>query len=379
MPWMSFAASAGSSLLGSLGSRSAKRRQQEAADAAIRLKGQKYEEGKQYQQPWLNAGTDALSQLQQRLPDLTAGYDPAKLLTEPGYQFGLSEGQRTLEQSLAASGMTSSGAALKRAARYGTDYATTKLDEAFTRDRQTRLDAIGVLQNLAGGGQRTAENLSREGNSYADSVAGDIMGKANAGAANDIAQGNIWGNLLNQGASAFGSMRTPSGAGDMGINTGTLTGEQRRLRYLADGGPVRAEPRVGTRAPQRQGGGGGGLTREAVLAALDAARTPQQPAPVQPQPGLIPRVEVAVDRATSTKQYASGGPVRGKSGGKADTVPARLSDGEHVIDAEVVAMLGDGNTEAGHALLEELKQRVRQFKRQAPPGKPAPALEIEVE
>ena len=101
------------------------------------------------------------------------------------------------------------------------------------------------------------------------------------------------------------------------------------------------------------------------------------------QPGTIPRVELAVDRATGTRAYADGGPVRGaikgKSGGKADTVPAHLSSGEHVFDAEIVAMLGDGNTEAGHKLLEDLKQRVRAFKRKAPPGRPAPSLELEPE
>jgi hypothetical protein len=51
--------------------------------------------------------------------------------------------------------------------------------------------------------------------------------------------------------------------------------------------------------------------------------------------------------------------VPGEAPGRSDDVPAMLSAGEHVIDAETVAMLGEGNTEAGHALLEELKQRVR--------------------
>ena len=68
---------------------------------------------------------------------------------------------------------------------------------------------------------------------------------------------------------------------------------------------------------------------------------------------------------------------RRRRGGKADDVTAHLSGGEHVFDAEVVAMLGDGNTEAGHKLLEELKARVRAYKRQAPAGRPAPSLELE--
>ena len=57
--------------------------------------------------------------------------------------------------------------------------------------------------------------------------------------------------------------------------------------------------------------------------------------------------------------YAAGGPVMGANPGRADNVPAMLSEGEHVLDAETVALLGDGNSAAGHALLEELKERVR--------------------
>lgn len=383
MPWLSLAASAGSTLLQSSASGKAADRQRAAAEAAAKLKKDQLEEGLQLQQPYYAAGTDALSQLQQRLPQLTAGYDPSRLLTEPGYQFGLDQGQQTLERSLAAKGTGVSGEALKRAAMFGTDYSTTKLGEAFNRDRATRMDAIGTLQGLAGGGQRAGEWMGGARERYAGNASADILGAANTGAANDIAQGNIWGNLLNQGASTLKGIKMPGGGGD--TYQGAAGDPERQLRFFADGGAVRAEPRPGTRGPMRQGGGGGALSREAVLAALDAARVQPQQDPAQLQAGelspfrngVIPRVEMAVDRATGTRTYADGGAVKGKTGGKADKVSAKVSPGEHIFDAEVVAMLGDGNTEAGHKLLEELKARVRQYKRNAPPGRPAPSLELE--
>lgn len=50
------------------------------------------------------------------------------------------------------------------------------------------------------------------------------------------------------------------------------------------------------------------------------------------------------------------------SGGRADDVPAMLSDGEYVIDAETVAMLGDGSNKAGAKKLDDLRVNLRKHK-----------------
>ena len=52
--------------------------------------------------------------------------------------------------------------------------------------------------------------------------------------------------------------------------------------------------------------------------------------------------------------------------------PAALSEGEYVIPADVVAMLGDGNTQAGAEMLDKFIEQVRMAKQggtkeQAPP------------
>ncbi len=54
--------------------------------------------------------------------------------------------------------------------------------------------------------------------------------------------------------------------------------------------------------------------------------------------------------------------VAGPDSGQADTVPARLSDGEYVIDAATVSDLGDGNNEAGARQLDALRHRVAKHK-----------------
>lgn len=54
--------------------------------------------------------------------------------------------------------------------------------------------------------------------------------------------------------------------------------------------------------------------------------------------------------------------VRGGGSGRDDTVNARLSDGEYVMDAETVAMLGDGSTDAGARRLDDMRSQLRKHK-----------------
>jgi hypothetical protein len=56
--------------------------------------------------------------------------------------------------------------------------------------------------------------------------------------------------------------------------------------------------------------------------------------------------------------YAVNGPGTGRS----DEIPALLSDGEYVIDAETVALLGDGSSKAGANRLDQFRINVRKDK-----------------
>jgi len=72
-----------------------------------------------------------------------------------------------------------------------------------------------------------------------------------------------------------------------------------------------------------------------------------------------------------TTQMAQGGLskiaylARGAGTGRSDEIPARLSDGEYVIDAETVAMIGDGSTDAGSKRLDEMRTAIRKHKGKA--------------
>ena len=65
--------------------------------------------------------------------------------------------------------------------------------------------------------------------------------------------------------------------------------------------------------------------------------------------------------------YGEGGDsryVEGPGDGRDDQIPAMLSDGEYVIDAETVALLGNGSNKAGADLLDKFRVNVRKHKGQ---------------
>jgi hypothetical protein len=67
--------------------------------------------------------------------------------------------------------------------------------------------------------------------------------------------------------------------------------------------------------------------------------------------------------AADDMRFARGGfAVEGAGDGRDDKIPALLSDGEYVIDAETVALLGNGSNKAGAELLDSFRVKVRKQK-----------------
>jgi hypothetical protein len=53
------------------------------------------------------------------------------------------------------------------------------------------------------------------------------------------------------------------------------------------------------------------------------------------------------------------GMVMGAGDGQSDHIPAKLSDGEYVMDASTVSALGNGSNDAGARVLDKFRQNVR--------------------
>lgn len=90
--------------------------------------------------------------------------------------------------------------------------------------------------------------------------------------------------------------------------------------------------------------------------------------PPQNPPGLptrpLPMMQRAMGGLAMYGFHSGGAPrlVRGPGTGRSDDIPAVLSDGEYVIDAETVALLGDGSTDEGARRLDELRKKLRMQK-----------------
>ena len=69
---------------------------------------------------------------------------------------------------------------------------------------------------------------------------------------------------------------------------------------------------------------------------------------------------------------ATGHYVKGRGDGQSDDIPAMLADGEYVFDADTVAQLGNGSSDAGAKLLDHFRQSLREHKRSAPSDKIPP-------
>ena len=64
----------------------------------------------------------------------------------------------------------------------------------------------------------------------------------------------------------------------------------------------------------------------------------------------------------SPLKAAQGTYVKGGGTGTSDSIPAKLSDGEYVIDAQTVSMLGNGSSDAGASKLDKMREEIRKQK-----------------
>lgn len=182
--------------IGGSAARSAAKTQAKAANNATALQREMFERTNEQQAPYRQAGYTALQDLLgMRLNDVTPG--PESVMNEPGYQFGMREGMRGIENSAAARGMGLSGAALRAASRFNSDYAGTRYNDAFNRSQAAFGNRWNRLASLAGIGQTANQQTASAGQNFANQAGQNMMGAANAQAAAGMARGNIYGSALN--------------------------------------------------------------------------------------------------------------------------------------------------------------------------------------
>jgi len=154
------------------------------------------------------------------------------LENDPGYQFGLSEGNKALDRKFAAGGGYFSGAAVKAANRFGQDYAGTKFNEAFSRDNTTKSRAANFLSSVASMGANAAAQTGNASIATGNAIANNMTGAGNAQAAGTVGAYNAWGNALGQ----IGNNYQQNQAMQSSNNNATYSGNPLAKWGASDGG-----------------------------------------------------------------------------------------------------------------------------------------------
>jgi hypothetical protein len=199
MSWIA-AAIAGSAIVGAVGSNIAAGTQAAGQQTAANTQLSMFNTINQQEQPFIQAGYGATSQLNQMLApggQLVRGFTPQDFLNnlDPGYQFQLQTGGQALRNADTPGVGALSGPALKDLMSFNQGMAATGYQSAFNRF-QTQNNAIfSRLFGIAGLGQNAASNVGTSGTQLGTGIA-----QAQAGAAGSIAGGIVGGTNAISGA-----------------------------------------------------------------------------------------------------------------------------------------------------------------------------------
>jgi hypothetical protein len=185
-----------------------------AADRAAELQYKQFQEQKELQAPFREAGLTAQNRLldylglskDKKAPGygtLMRDFSMKDYTADPGYAFRLSEGTKALERTAAARGGLLSGSTLRGAQRFGQDLASQEYQNAFNRYQINRGNKLTPLQSLLGSGQSATNVLGSAGQNYATQAGENYMGAANARASGYVGSANALSNAFGGVTNAF--------------------------------------------------------------------------------------------------------------------------------------------------------------------------------
>lgn len=185
-----------------------------AADKAAATQMGMYNQTRSDLAPFREMGTTAGSQLMSRLSELTAPIvmDQATLEKTPGYQFNRFQGLKGVQNSAAARGLGSSGAALKGAAAFATGLADNTYQNQFQNAVTNQTNAFNRLKSLVDTGENAAAQTGVLGEKAAYNTGQAQIGAGNAQAA----AANATGSAVNSFANTVGGAAYKGLFGNMG-------------------------------------------------------------------------------------------------------------------------------------------------------------------
>jgi hypothetical protein len=174
-----------------------------ATDRAVQLQNEQYQQMRADQAPYRAAGQTALNAL---IPLATnyQKFGADQFQQDPGYQFRLSEGQRSMAHSAGNRGGLVSGTSLKAMQDYAQNSASNEYTNAFNRYQSERNAQLQPLQSLAGVGQSSTNFTNAAGANNANTVGNALISQAGNAANAGMIGSNAYGNAFSSIGSAYG-------------------------------------------------------------------------------------------------------------------------------------------------------------------------------
>lgn len=196
--------------------------QHQDAMASLDFTKQQYADSVKRSQPWVDAGTGAIGQIQSDMAngvyhDWTGKFNAPDSVTEqndPGFQFRLAEGQKALERSAAAKGGLTTGGTLKALTQYGQDFGSNEYSHVYDRvfqqyqqgynefnanqtnrfNRYAAISGVGQMTSAQQGqlGQQASTNVNNILSTDAANQGQQINNAAAARASGYVGSANAW-------------------------------------------------------------------------------------------------------------------------------------------------------------------------------------------
>lgn len=202
----------------------------------------------------IQRSTNDLNQRGDFANSLLHQFGAADFQKDPGYDFRMREGQKSVENSAAARGMQLSGATLKAMQRFGQDFASNeygKASDRFSADRSFAANEYGNafnrlsadrsfgadqmnssynrfntnttnqynrLAGVAGTGQQSNALVAGLGANMANQVSQNQLGVGNAQAASGIAGANAVSGAIGQGYNMYQGQQLMNSLGNRGAS-----------------------------------------------------------------------------------------------------------------------------------------------------------------
>lgn len=175
-----------------------------SADRATQLGYDQLEYTKETNKPYQALATDVgLPGIRNFLSSNNNQLTPAQVMADPGYQFGLDQGNKNIQGTAAARGGLYSGETLRRLNKFGGDYATGRYNDSYNRMETARTNQFNRFATAAGIGQTANNQVAGAGMNFANQAGSNIIGAGNAQAAATLGGANAWTNALNSGISSY--------------------------------------------------------------------------------------------------------------------------------------------------------------------------------